>query len=93
MEDYSYAILKRETNVQVIQLVDLPLHFVTHSLPASPGSSEVTAYLLREERSGTRLTITNAGYELLSEDGRWSAMEHKAFGFGMMLENLFASLH
>jgi hypothetical protein len=79
-----------ETYVQVIQLVD-PLHrFVTHSLPASPGSSEVTAYLLQEEGDGTRLIITNSGYELLPEDGRWSAMEQNAFGYGMMLENLRA---
>ncbi|HEU4744400.1 MAG TPA: SRPBCC domain-containing protein [Anaerolineales bacterium] len=81
-----------ETNVQVIQLLDPPEHFVTHSLPESPGSSEVTAYLLQEERGGTRLTITNSGYELLPDDGRWSAMEQNAFGFGMMLENLRAYL-
>ena len=79
-----------ETNVQVIQLVDPPQRFVTHSLPASPGSSEVTAYLLQEESGGTRLTITNSGYDLLPDDGRWSAMEQNAFGFGMMLENLRA---
>lgn len=79
-----------ETNVQVIQLVDPPQRFVTHSLPASPGSSEVTAYLLEEERGGTRLTITNSGYELLPDDERWSSMEQNAFGFGMMLENLRA---
>jgi len=79
-----------ETNVQVIQLVDPLQRFVTHSLPAAPGSSEVTAYLLLEERGGTRLTITNSGYELLPDDGRWSAMEQNAFGFGMMLENLRA---
>ena len=81
-----------ETNVQVIQLLDPPEHFVTHSLPESPGSSEVTAYLLQEERGGTRLTITDSGYELLPDDGRWSAMEQNAFGFGMMLENLRAYL-
>ncbi|HKY52658.1 MAG TPA: SRPBCC domain-containing protein, partial [Anaerolineales bacterium] len=79
-----------ETNVQVIQLVDPPQRFVTHSLPTSPGSSEVTAYLLQEEKDGTRLTITNSGYELLPADARWSAMEQNAFGFGMMLENLRA---
>jgi uncharacterized protein YndB with AHSA1/START domain len=79
-----------ETNVQVLQIVDPPEHFVTHSLPVSPGSSEVTAYLLQEERGGTRLTITNSGYEFLPDDGRWSAMEQNAFGFGMMLENLRA---
>ena len=79
-----------ETNVQVIQLVDPPQRFVTQSLPASPGSAESTAYLLQEENNGTRLTITNSGYEFLPEDGRWSAMEQNAFGFGMMLENLRA---
>ena len=79
-----------ETNVQVIQLLDPPERFVTQSLPASPGSAEVTAYLLQEEKDGTRLTITNSGYELLPEDARWSTMEQNAFGFGMMLENLRA---
>jgi len=79
-----------ETNVQVIQLLDPPQRFVTKSLPASPGTSEVTAYLLQEELGGTRLTITHSGYELLPEDGRWSAMEQNAFGFGMMLENIRA---
>ena len=77
-------------NVQVIQVLDPPQHFVTHSLPATPGSSESTAYLLQEESGGTRLTITNSGYELLPDDERWSTMEQNAFGFGMMLENLQA---
>ena len=79
-----------ETNVQVIQLLDPPQRFITHSLPATPGSAEVTAYLLQEEKNGTRLTITNSGYELLPEDARWSTMEQNAFGFGVMLENLRA---
>ena len=79
-----------ETYVDVIQLVDPPQRFVTHSLPVSPGSAQVTAYLLQEEQDGTRLTITHSGYELLPEDGRWSAMEQNAFGFGMMLANLRA---
>ena len=74
------------------EILDPPQRFVTHSLPATPGASEVTAYLLQEEGDGTRLTITNAGSELLPEDGRWSAMEQNAFGFGMMLENLRAYL-
>jgi len=79
-----------ETNTQVIELVDPPQRFVTHSLAEKPGPSEVTTYLLQEENGGTRLTITNSGYELLPEDDRWSAMEQNAFGFGMMLENLRA---
>jgi uncharacterized protein YndB with AHSA1/START domain len=79
-----------ETYVQVIELIDVPQRFVTRSIPSSPGSSETTAYLLQEERDGTRLTITNSGYELLSGDERWNTMEQNAFGYGMMLENLRA---
>ena len=79
-----------ETNVQVIKVVDPPELFATHSFSSLPGSSESTAYLLQEERGGTRLTITNSGYELLPDDERWSTMEQNAFGFGMMLENLRA---
>lgn len=79
-----------ETNVQVIQLIDPPQRLVMRTLPTSPGSAHVTAYLLQEERDGTRLTVTHSGYELLPEDGRWNAMEQNAFGFGMMLENVRA---
>jgi uncharacterized protein YndB with AHSA1/START domain len=79
-----------ETYVQVIEHLERPARFVTHSIPESPGSSEATVYLLQEERGGTRLTITNSGYQLLAGDERWSTMEQNAFGFGMMLENLRA---
>jgi uncharacterized protein YndB with AHSA1/START domain len=79
-----------ETYAQVIDHLERPGRFVTRSIPESPGSSETTAYLLQEERGGTRLTITNSGYQLLAGDERWSTMEQNAFGFGMMLENLRA---
>lgn len=81
-----------EANVQVIQLVDPPRRLVMRTLPGSPGASHVTDYLLQEERDGTRLTITHSGYELLPDDERWSSMEQNAFGFGMMLENVRASI-
>lgn len=79
-----------EMYVQVIELVDPPQRLVMHSFAASPGSSEVTAYLLQEERDGTRLTVTHSGYELLPEDSRWASMEQNAFGFGQMLDNVRA---
>jgi hypothetical protein len=50
----------------------------------------VTIWSLEEENGGTRLTITNAGYELEADDVRHNNMEQNAFGFGMMLENLEA---
>lgn len=79
-----------ETNVQVVQLVEPPRRFVLQALPVSPGASDSTTYLLQEEQNGTRLTVTHAGYEFMPEDGRWSAMEQNAFGFGMMVENIRA---
>lgn len=79
-----------ETNVQVIQLVEPPRRFIIQALPTSSGTSDSTTYLLQEEQNGTRLTVTHAGYEFMPEDGRWSAMEQNAFGFGMMVENIRA---
>lgn len=79
-----------ETNVQVVQLVEPPRRFILQALPVSPGASDSTTYLLQEEQNGTRLTVTHSGYEFMPEDGRWSAMEQNAFGFGMMVENIRA---
>jgi uncharacterized protein YndB with AHSA1/START domain len=74
-----------EMYTQVIELVDPPHRFVTRSAP--PEVAHVTAYRLEEEGKGTRLTITNSGYELEPEEMRWTSMEQNAFGFGMLLEN------
>lgn len=80
----------QEAYVQIVDLIDAPNHFVLHSLPVAPGTSQITDYLLQEEMNGTRLTITNSGYELMPEDERWMSMEQNAFGFGMMMENIRA---
>jgi uncharacterized protein YndB with AHSA1/START domain len=81
-----------EQHTQVIELVDPPHRLVMRSAPEPAGTAEVTAYTLQEEHGGTRLTVTNSGYELAPEEERWSAMEQNAFGFGMMLENLQAHI-
>lgn len=76
-----------EKYTQVIELVEPPHRFVTSSVPEAAGTSEVTTYTLNEENGGTRLTVTNAGYEAKEESVRWGAMEQNAFGYGMMLQN------
>ena len=81
-----------ELYVQVIDVIDPPYQFVTHTLSEPPTPTHVTIWTLVEENGGTRLTITHAGYELEREENRWNSMEQNAFGFGMMLENLQAYL-
>jgi uncharacterized protein YndB with AHSA1/START domain len=70
-----------EQYTQLIEQVAL------RTMPDPAGTFQITAYTLREEAGGTRLTVTSFGYETMPEEGRWSAMEQNAFGFGMMLEN------
>jgi uncharacterized protein YndB with AHSA1/START domain len=76
-----------ETHTQIIEVVEPPYRFVIHTLPDVSGKSEKTIHTLREEEGGTRLTITNTGYERLTEELRWGTMEQNTFGFGTMLQN------
>ncbi len=75
---------------QIIERLDPPYRLVMRSVPESSEPVQATDYALREEGGGTRLTITNSGYELAPEESRWTMMEQNAFGFGMMLENIQA---
>lgn len=90
------SVYNAETNTdmytQVIEVVDPPIQLVTRNEPTPPEPPYVTDWTLREENGGTRLTITYSGYELDTEDARHDKMEQNAFGFGMMLENLKASI-
>lgn len=76
-----------ELHTQIIAVVERPHRFVIHTLPDASGKSETTAYILKEENGGTRLTIINSGYERIGEEIRWSTMEQNTFGFGAMLQN------
>jgi uncharacterized protein YndB with AHSA1/START domain len=75
---------------QVIEVIDPLYQLVTRSVPEPPETPHATTWTLREENGGTRLTVTNSGYELEAADIRQQNMEQNAFGFGMMLENLQA---
>lgn len=79
-----------EQHVQVIEQIDSSQRFVFQTTPEPAGTFEVTAYTLHEEAGGTRLTVTNSGYETMPTEGRWNVMEQNAFSFGMMLENVQA---
>ena len=79
-----------DTYTQVIQAFDPPRNLVTRSVAEPPDFPQETTWTLSEEDGGTRLTITNAGYELAPAETRDSSIEQNAFGFGMMLDNLAA---
>jgi uncharacterized protein YndB with AHSA1/START domain len=79
-----------EQHTQVIEAVEPPQLLKLRAGPDPSGTSEGTIYSLREEQGGTRLTITNTGYESKPVDERWNAMEQNSAGFGMMLENVQA---
>jgi uncharacterized protein YndB with AHSA1/START domain len=77
----------------ILEVVEPPHHLVLRSVPEPPDTlHEVTTYTLREEKGGTRLILTSAGYEVLPAEERHQRIEQNAFGFGMMLENLQAYL-
>jgi uncharacterized protein YndB with AHSA1/START domain len=77
---------------QVIETVDPPYRLVTRSVPEPSETVHVTTWQLEEENGGTRLMLTHSGYELEPIEARAVNMEQNAFGFGMMLENLAASI-
>jgi uncharacterized protein YndB with AHSA1/START domain len=79
-----------ESYTQIIDLVDPPNQLITHSEAIPPDVPYVTDWKLMEENGGTRLFISNIGYELETNDTRWIKMDQNAFGFGMMLDNLRA---
>lgn len=88
---YTYdAETETETYTEVIELLDPPHQLVKHSVAKPPATPQVTAWRLDEEKGGTRVTITNSGYELEAEGTRHPNMEQNAFGFGMVMENLKA---
>jgi uncharacterized protein YndB with AHSA1/START domain len=76
--------------VNVIELVDPPHRLAMRSEPEPPDTPRVTTWTLEEEKGGTRVTVTEAGYELYTDDTRQQRMDQDSMGFGMLLENLQA---
>lgn len=81
-----------ERYTQILDVIDPPRQLISHSVPHPPEPMQVTTYTLQEENGGTRLYLIHSGYELMPEDARYNSLEQNAFGFGMMLENVKASV-
>lgn len=81
-----------EAYPQVIEELDAPHRLVTRTADGPPNPVFVIRNELHDEAGGTRLTVTDLGYEQLAGDQRDARMEQDAFGFGMMLENTKAYL-
>jgi uncharacterized protein YndB with AHSA1/START domain len=80
---------ERDIEVAVIELVDPPRHITTRNLPER---SITTTYTLEEENGGTRFTVTETGFEALSEDARKERLKQNGKGWERVLENLKAYL-
>lgn len=52
----------------------------------------VTCFILEDEQNGTRMTMTECGYEALPEDARQEWVDSTNAGYGMSMENLKAHL-
>ena len=76
-----------DIEVAVIELVDPPRQITTRNLP---DRSITTTYTLEEENGGTRFTVTETGFESLSEDARKERLAQDDKGWEMALENLKA---
>lgn len=78
--------------LQIIDAVEPPHRFVTHSQPEPPEISYTSTWTLVAENGGTRLSLAHSGYERQSDEVRHGSIEQNTFGFGMMMENLSAYL-
>jgi uncharacterized protein YndB with AHSA1/START domain len=80
----------QDTYIERIEGIVPLRQLATRSEPRPQETTQSTTWTLADEHGGTRLTITNAGYELVADDLRHGQMEQNAVGFGMMLKNLQA---
>jgi uncharacterized protein YndB with AHSA1/START domain len=81
-----------ETLLAIIKVVNPPRQFTLRWQPEAsyPATTLVTTFLLEAENGGTRITITEAGYETLPEDIRQKRFEETSRGYGMSIESLKA---
>lgn len=90
-------VLNAETNaeqyVEVIEQLDKPHKLVTRCLPEAPDTVvKYRTYTLQEEKGGTQVFLTLAGYDAEPEETRWGHMEQDSSGFGLMLGNIKAHI-
>jgi len=78
-----------DIEVALIEMFDPPRQITTRNLP---DRSITTTYTLEEENGGTRFTVTETGFESLSEAARKERLAQDDKGWAMTLEHLKAYL-
>ena len=85
---------KADHQIANIEVVDPPRQFTLRWQPDKlyPAMTLVTTFLLAEENGGTRVTISESGYEALPEAERQQWFDATGGGYTMSMENLKAYL-
>jgi uncharacterized protein YndB with AHSA1/START domain len=83
----SIRVGEDDVEVAIIEVFDPPRQLTTRSLP---DRALATTYTLEEENGGTRFTVTETGFEALSEEARQARLDQDDQGWIMALENLKA---
>jgi uncharacterized protein YndB with AHSA1/START domain len=78
-----------EVLLATIELLDPPHQF---SLRWQMQPELVTTFRLEEEDGGTRVTLTESGYELVPEGERQQWLDQTSSGYSLSMENLKAHL-
>ena len=76
--------------IHILEIVDPPHQLAMRTEPEPPDTPRVTTWTLEEENGGTRVTVTESGFERMPDDIRQKRMDEDGMGFGMLLENLKA---
>ena len=83
-----------DMQVAKIEIVDKPHQFTVRWQPDKlyPAMTLVTSFMLEEENGGTRVTISESGYEAIPADERQQWLDATGGGYSMSMENLKAHL-
>jgi uncharacterized protein YndB with AHSA1/START domain len=86
--------VEMDMQLATIEVVNPPREFTLRwqPQPEYPMVSLVTSFLLAEEDGGTRVTISEGGYENVPADERQTWLDQTGSGYGMSMENLKAHL-
>ncbi len=81
-----------DTDMQVakIEVVNPPREFTLRWQPDQtyPAMSLITSFLIQAENDGTRVTISESGYEWLPDDVRQKWFDATSGGYTLSMENL-----
>jgi uncharacterized protein YndB with AHSA1/START domain len=95
-----YGVMKRDDNGKItVHIGEMGMDFVIHEVVdplrqvtsrTLPDRLITTTYILDEERGGTRVTVTTAGFELLLSDAGEDRLAQSSAAWEQTLKNLAA---